>query len=548
MFDCERGGGRRSERDDDDDAGDATRRRVVEDDADDDPRRRRRRRRRDGAMRGRRRRRRRERGEEQEEIVTGRYARDLAYRRSAPPEHVHRPVQVRDLRDAGRGFQPARPAQNLGDLVPYQAPDASWEDVPDEVIDNSGASLAERTAMKRAKREAIERAVKRAARGLTPVGRLMDLYDLARWLHEHWPASSEQELWPFASDDPFAVSKDLKFQYECCQNTQAGVTEWTGNGPGTCFQAGWQTKANSTDFAGWSGWSTDPGVFCPIGQGNTLYPTPSAVPGAKPYYTVWVKWNGTTQWHDAFRKYQNLAYPAVPADPAPVVYPLAPVWPEPVQNPYVDPLTRPGEMPRPWNWPVPRRGPDRWPNPLQVPGHRRVSGEPRLRRLPFRQTRRLTITVPPKGPPRLAVREVGPRLPRVPPTRERERKWVVSRSLPYLIFGSVTEGIDAIEALWQALPESCQTGRGATQKAMDVYRCFDEIDPLEAIENFLLMELEDTLVGLPSPRTPRGPGDPFGWETGPWDEGGPQPPGMDFPDSPIDWLTDMYEGQPPGLL
>lgn len=85
----------------------------------------------------------------------------------------------------------------------------------------------------------------------------------------------------------------------------------------------------------------------------------------------------------------------------------------------------------------------------------------------------------------------------VPPRqRERERK-INSGSLvaATAIYGALTESIDAVDSIYEAIPSSARRASGPIGKVEAIYANFDKIDWVEAIKNLLENQLEDRIVG-----------------------------------------------------
>lgn len=89
-----------------------------------------------------------------------------------------------------------------------------------------------------------------------------------------------------------------------------------------------------------------------------------------------------------------------------------------------------------------------------------------------------------------------------PPKRMKERKmklYSVSGVSPVLsrVIGAVGETADFVNALWWALPRSARTRGKPTiqQKALDVYRGFDQMDLERAFVNLATNELQDRAIG-----------------------------------------------------
>lgn len=86
-----------------------------------------------------------------------------------------------------------------------------------------------------------------------------------------------------------------------------------------------------------------------------------------------------------------------------------------------------------------------------------------------------------------------------PRSNEKERKIKANNKLTVFIkyaLGAVGEVGDAIDALFDALPDDCRKGaRGVTGRAQAIYDCFDNIDVEKAVTNLLLNHFQDMLIG-----------------------------------------------------
>lgn len=99
------------------------------------------------------------------------------------------------------------------------------------------------------------------------------------------------------------------------------------------------------------------------------------------------------------------------------------------------------------------------------------------------------------------------------------------------VVSAATEGVDFLEALWDALPRNRQTrekGKKTTpqQKALDLYRGWPDIDVAAAIKNVVVNELKDRAIGTigqavrKAAQRSRPHGNlPIGYQTGAWDNG-----------------------------
>lgn len=203
-----------------------------------------------------------------------------------------------------------------------------------------------------------------------------------------------------------------------------------------------------------------------------------------------------------------------------------------------------------WEWAKPKNSPQSptWANPPRVAPTPRVLPRWRWTELPSRV--------------RHPYSEVGPlpassRAPAGPaktdtPARSRpgrgtkEQKVAIKGAQGALrIIGWVTESLDAINALWDVLPEECKSGNyqihttggkkvwvqrwrpSQAQRMGDLYRCFPHMDMQKALEALMMEQIEDAAYGqlgqmnrnsihnLPSWMRPR-----TGWQFGTWDTAG----------------------------
>ena len=95
-------------------------------------------------------------------------------------------------------------------------------------------------------------------------------------------------------------------------------------------------------------------------------------------------------------------------------------------------------------------------------------------------------------------------LPRPPGPRTKERKFALTVSgVGRLILGHVTEGIDTIQAIYDALPLKLRQRlwrmngnyMSPLDKALAIYRYINDIDPQKAVENLVYEQIEDYVYG-----------------------------------------------------
>ena len=173
---------------------------------------------------------------------------------------------------------------------------------------------------------------------------------------------------------------------------------------------------------------------------------------------------------------------------------------QPFEYPWWDPLAVPRFAPypnlRPWPLSVPRP----WPryNPARSPTEspfRDYDRPPHVGRQP-------TVKAPPVppiqwAPPGIKPPPPPPQGPRPPPRGHKEKKLTAPALLGFVgrIFSGLTEYGDAVQALWEALPEEFQTQRSIRGMSEDVFNHFDQINWTEALRNLLVEAVEDQVFG-----------------------------------------------------
>lgn len=150
----------------------------------------------------------------------------------------------------------------------------------------------------------------------------------------------------------------------------------------------------------------------------------------------------------------------------------------------IDPASRPIGVPSGFNGPLP------W---VLLPGNPNGTYNPP-------GTAPTPGTDGPPRPPRPPRPPENPHRPK-PGVKERKRRWGGKMPLSYAkdILNTVTEGCDAIDALWQALPGDVKWTPGVPKtcdkKAADLWKNVDKVDWDLAIMNLLQMYAEDKLWG-----------------------------------------------------
>lgn len=239
-----------------------------------------------------------------------------------------------------------------------------------------------------------------------------------------------------------------------------------------------------------------------------------------------------------------------------------PQWADPFSKPVGAPEIAP---PRPAPYRVqPNRQPNPWRDPWEQPHRRswpeirpgtRPGTNPRVKPRPATSPRPGVVETPnenPDLPPTVSVNPSAPgygvaaspapgaagRPPRgEPPHRsrrpekdkEKDRKFVANApkkgGLGAIagIAGAVTEGVDAVDAIWDAMPPWSKTmvkGKKTSpqQKAKDIWDNFGAADIPKALENILKEQAKDALygrAGRAAGKPPVGSGRPVGNTTGP---------------------------------
>lgn len=206
--------------------------------------------------------------------------------------------------------------------------------------------------------------------------------------------------------------------------------------------------------------------------------------------------------------------PKSPAQPDPVAptIPGQKIW----EVPYSWPATLPGLVP----WGQPLLNP--FPDPVPV---RLAPQQPRTN--PWGETVRGPRPNPRTFPNR-------PDLPHKPPPRTKERKAMLALGGPMAwIVGALTESMDAVDALYRALPEWLRKRlwkehggyMSPWDKANALYRHLGDVDIGKAVNNLIMDEIEDRAwgaLGRITATANRIRGMPGGLELGDALEGGPR--------------------------
>lgn len=284
--------------------------------------------------------------------------------------------------------------------------------------------------------------------------------------------------WTLAVDQPHVVLNNAWM----CQAYDAGVWKWSTNlGVGTHY-VNVPTAPNPTTAFSITYCEYDP------------FPA-----GANEWY-VRARFNRATN--------PSQALPGTPplTSPTPNIISVEPVpwtWAFPSADPFWLPITTPVPTPRAVPFAL-ARGALRLgvTSPLGDP---QLNGEPSLAPTP--------VVFPAPGtaivwaPGSAAGLQIQGNARREPPRkRERERKTNPVAVWVYAGLGFVTETLDALEAVWKALPGKYKTrikGQRTTpqQMAEDLYRNWDKVDVPEAIENLVWEAIEDRIYGAMGKQT-----------------------------------------------
>lgn len=203
--------------------------------------------------------------------------------------------------------------------------------------------------------------------------------------------------------------------------------------------------------------------------------------------------------------------------PATWVFPdVAPAL-EPTVNPMAVPIARPG----PEKAPVPYRLiPYRQPNPFLSP-HEQSNWGPRTL---VREAGELSWKFDPRYRNRVRP-EAKPHVRQPPGKGTKERKLNLSiGGVPGKIIGGVTEAVDAVDAIYAALPSKYKSpGLTPQEKAAQIYRHFDQVDLRKALANLFVQQVSDRAwgtIGKAAAQAAVKGGLPRGLQFGPWDTAG----------------------------
>lgn len=205
----------------------------------------------------------------------------------------------------------------------------------------------------------------------------------------------------------------------------------------------------------------------------------------------------------------------VPSTATPKALPQTQFAPPPEEIPQglpfiVDPISRPIHQPAPFPRPLPWRViPHVRPNPERAPGEQDERGPVPVPRLSPGLGPRFGPGVSPgsrTAPFPTPVTTIGGggttnslvRYENAPPAPgEKERKFVAFPRFAQPILGPITETWDAVEAIWNALPEDCKTKHKTLQSMLrDIFDCFERLNVQQAIQNLIANQIEDYVFGL----------------------------------------------------
>lgn len=273
-----------------------------------------------------------------------------------------------------------------------------------------------------------------------------------------------------------------------CENTNPGCAPIGGN----------QEDAYTTIDVINAGFCTTTGC---LNVSQTFYPDIESIPVPGRYLLYWRRRQGGTNLHKPKISWDRgtdgqpttLEWPVS----APQAVPGLEPWADPVVAPSADPFLLPVQKPMPAIAPVPfplvRTAPAT--SPLGNPA---FNGEPAY--APYAPAFGAPGTAISYGA-NVATALAHGMIPRVPPSpRERERKTNPIATWVYAGLGFITETVDAVDAVWEALDDEVKTrvkGRRTTpqQKLEDLFNNLDRLDVNQAFINLIIEGLEDRLWG-----------------------------------------------------
>lgn len=317
----------------------------------------------------------------------------------------------------------------------------------------------------------------------TPLGRVLDAYQLAQYLWNNTPVGA-----------PVAVRDGMEVILDC------GLQGLIGNGTtGPCSVV--------IKFGG---------VGNPEVIGGTVYGRfyqfigTTGTPGYDQYRIT-----GVVRWPGKLTVPRNA--PSAAAMPhyrrgvaIPAGQPV--IWPgvDPLTEPRTDPAQLPGASPDPR--PLPYRAiPHRRANPYRPPGERWERGPLPMWPGPRNVTPTVGLTIPHPSTGRAPSVQVGAaaRGSTLPPKRTKERKMAFDRTKNAAfrtgdaLINLITESGDFIDAIYKALPKELRKKHFKAldgnvsdyDKAVAIWKNFDKVDAGEAVANLGENAAKDSIVG-----------------------------------------------------
>lgn len=179
-------------------------------------------------------------------------------------------------------------------------------------------------------------------------------------------------------------------------------------------------------------------------------------------------------------------------------------------RPQVDPMAVPIGIPMPTPLPLPYPSiPHRVPNPGRAPQEQtewgprpnfqpRPNGRPAPRPVTAPATPGATITVRPGRKPKLQHWK-RPHKPKKPPKGQKEKKFNAAKGgFPGFVFSALTEAMDVIRPIWNALPDHWQssTNPNPVEMVQDIANGWHVIDWQKAMQGIAANAVEDGVFGL----------------------------------------------------
>lgn len=271
--------------------------------------------------------------------------------------------------------------------------------------------------------------------------------------------------------------------------------------------------------------TTHRGAYCLSGQADVnMVPLGTPIPRYVWSIVIFHRGEGAhpMEVHSAWARDKNPAA-GQPDMPGPIYRPDTWIWPEsePALEPTVNPMAVPVGRPGPEKAPVPYRLiPYRQANPFLSP-HEQSNWGPRTL---VREAGELSWKFDPRYRSRVRP-EAKPHVRQPPGKGTKERKLNLSiGGVPGKIIGGVTEAVDAVDAIYAALPRKYKSpGLTPQEKAAQIYRHFDEVDLRKALANLFVQQVSDRAwgtIGRAAAQAAVKGGLPRGLQFGPWDTAG----------------------------